>query len=138
MCKLPQGLDSETYIQILEDELQSTIQEYFPRGKPSVLQQDGASVHKSKVVQRYFREKMITVLDWPAQSPDLNPIENLWAELKKRIATRRGDITSKEALWEAIEAEWEATPKSFLENLIDSMPNRIEAVIKAKGGPTKY
>lgn len=138
MCKLPQGLDSETYLEILEDELQSTIHAYFPRGKSFVFQQDGASVHKSRVVQRYFGEKKIQVLDWPAQSPDLNPIEHLWADLKKRIARKRGDITSKQDLWEAIEEEWEATPKSLLRSLIDSMPQRIEAVIKAKGGPTKY
>lgn len=138
MCRLPEGLDGPTYITILEDELQNTINTYFPRGKEFILQQDGASVHRAKVVRDWFAQHSINVLPWPAQSPDLNPIEHIWGNVKKRIQENHFDIISKEALWEAIQVEWEATPIDFIKTLYDSMPRRIEAIIKARGGVTKY
>lgn len=138
MCKLPQGLDAETYKEILDDEATLTAQHYFGGFEKCLFQQDGASVHTSKEVKRHLEKKKIQFLPWPAQSPDLNPIENIWADVKKRVAERRGDITNKQKLWEAIEEEWEATPKDLCRRLIESIPERLLAVIKAKGGPTKY
>ena len=138
MCFLPQGLDATTYIEILEDELEKTISHYFPRRSRFIFQQDGASIHRAKVVEEWFRKRKIAKLDWPAQSPDLNPIENLWGELKKRIAQKGKDITSKKVLWRVLEDEWEATPLDLCQKLIDSMPARLDAVIRAKGGHTKY
>jgi transposase len=138
MCFLPEGLDADTYLEILEDELEQTIGEYFPNRSGICFQQDGASVHRSRKVEKWFQKKKLPKLDWPAQSPDLNPIENLWADLKKRVYAKGKDITSKEALKVAIEEEWERTPILLLQKLIDSMPDRLQAVIRARGGPTKY
>ena len=50
-----------------------------------IFQQDGAPAHKSKLVEQYFEEKGIEILPWAAQSPDINVIENVWAEMKKKI-----------------------------------------------------
>lgn len=138
MCRLPQGLDAETYLTILNEELEHTIRHYFRKGASVIFQQDGASVHTARCVQDHLKEKKIRYLPWPPQSPDLSPIENLWADVKHRLAQRKGDITSKDSLWEAIEEEWEATPKETCERLFLSMPSRLQAVIKAKGGATKY
>lgn len=138
MCRLPEGLDGPTYINILEDELQHTIDSYFPAGKHFIFQQDGASVHRSKVVQAWLKEHPMPILPWPAQSPDLNPIEHVWADVKRRIRENYEDIDGKEKLWEAIQVEWEATPVQLIKNLYASMPRRLQAVIQAKGGVTKY
>ena len=75
-------------------------------------------------------------MDWPSQSPDLNPIENLWGYLKGRLETRI--IHSTAQLLAAAREEWNALPQQVLQNLIESMPRRIAAVIRARGGATKY
>jgi len=138
MCRLDQGLDGPTYITILEDELQQTLKKYFPRGKQFIFQQDGCSVHRCKVVKEWFEKKKMAILPWPAQSPDLNPIEHLWADVKRRIMEKHAKVSNKEQLWSAIEEEWEATPKETVRTLYESIPGRLQAVIQAKGGVTKY
>ena len=75
-------------------------------------------------------------MNWPSQSPDLNPIEHLWNIVKQ---SRKGfRATSKDHLFTKIQEIWRAIPLKTLNKLIASMPNRIEAVLKAKGFHTKY
>jgi len=77
-------------------------------------------------------------LPWSGNSPDLNPIEHLWAGLKKRLVKNNQKFTSKEQLWEAIQLEYEATPLNTCKKLVHSMPRRLQAVIPAKGRYTRY
>ena len=81
-----------------------------------------------------FENKKYSVLPWPAHSPDLSPIENLWADLKKRLEAKNGEIR-KADLWSV---EWELTSKDYCKKLFSSMPERLAAGIKAKGGYTRY
>lgn len=76
------------------------------------------------------------VLPWPPQSPDLNPIENIWAHLKKQLRKRPIQPTNHNELYAAIVEEWEAIPRKILTNMVQSMPKRIEKVIKQRGGST--
>ena len=73
-----------------------------------------------------------------AQSPDLNPIENLWNHLDCQARKRKPLPQTKQDLITAIQEEWNNNSLEMLQNLIMSLPHRIEAVIKAKGGNTKY
>ena len=75
-------------------------------------------------------------MNWPAQSPDLNPLENLWDHLKS-VVQKKNPHNVKE-LWTVINEAWNEFPHKRLLKLIDSMPNRCKAVIKARGGPTGY
>ena len=75
-------------------------------------------------------------MDWPAQSPDLNPIENLWSILDKHLSNRKPKIESE--LFELLRNKWEQLDMSILRKLVDSMPDRCRAVIANKGFPTKY
>jgi acid phosphatase class B len=77
-------------------------------------------------------------MKWPAQSPDLNPIEHLWWYLKKKLDEYEIPPSSQHQLWERCETEWEKIPKEVCQNLIESMPRRVEAVLRVKGGHTKY
>ena len=109
-------------------------------GKDTIIfQQDNDPKHTAKTVKDYIQRARYLVLEnWPAQSPDLNPIENLWKELKTRIYRIRPRPTNKNELFDLIKREWEALPVDLLKTLVHSMPRRIAAVIKNKGGHTKY
>ena len=78
------------------------------------------------------------MLEWSAQSPDLNPIEHLWAYLKQRLAKSKPAPTNIDELWGRVQDEWMNIPKRECINLIKSMSGRIAAMLKAKNGYTKY
>jgi hypothetical protein len=71
-------------------------------------------------------------------SPDLNPIEHVWAYVKAILAKMCPQPTSKDALFEAAQQIWDEMPQEVIDNIVDSMGKRISDVFAAKGGPTKY
>lgn len=75
-------------------------------------------------------------MEWPAYSPDLNPIENIWSIMKGKV--RRNNPETIAELEEQIQIAWDSINEDQIENLINSMTRRCEAVIKARGGHTKY
>ncbi len=101
-----------------------------------IFQQDLAPAHTSKGTKSWFNDHGVTVLDWPANSPDLNPIENLWGIVKRKIRDTRPN--NADDLKATVKETWASIPPQQCHKLITSMPRRIEAVIKAKGAPTKY
>ena len=74
-------------------------------------------------------------LDWPAQSPDLNPIENFWNELERSLRARPYRPKSVPNLTNALVAKWKQVPTAMFQHLVE---RRVEAVIVEKGGPTPY
>ena len=76
-------------------------------------------------------------MDWPPQSPDLNPIEHLWTELKRRLRAAP-TATSIDELWERVQREWWAVDSEECLKLVGTMPKRISDAIKAQGGYTKW
>ena len=77
-------------------------------------------------------------MDWPLQSPDMNPIEHLWHALKKQLWTHKEPPKGIHELWERVQNKWLKIPLESRQNLISSMPSRIHLLLKAKGGYTKY
>ena len=77
-------------------------------------------------------------MDWPSKSPDLNPIENIWKIMKDNIQNQRNFPKNVDDLKIALKEEWSKLDTSVLRRVVDSMPRRIEAVMNANGGPTKY
>ena len=75
-------------------------------------------------------------MEWPAQSPDLNPIENLWEIIDNKI--ERANVKTSEELFEQINKAWQEIDMRIVDSLIESMPRRMKAVIKSKVSPTKY
>lgn len=100
--------------------------------------QDGAPCHKSKVVMEKLKDLDIKTMDWPGNSPDLNPIENCWSFMKAKLKDDY-TITSLPKLIEAIKMMWvRELPLDYFQKLASSMPRRIKAVMAAKGQMTKY
>ncbi len=101
-----------------------------------IFQQDVAPAHTAKSTKSWLNDQDVGVLDWPANSPDLNPIENLWSIVKRKMRNKRPE--NADELKATVKETWASIPPQQCHKLITSMPRRIEAVIKAKGAPTKY
>lgn len=130
------GLTSERYV---ENILTDHVVPFAPLiGENFVLMQDNARPHTGRCVREFLEEVNIQTMDWPAISPDMNPIEHLWDQLKRRVRARKPAPQTVAELKIALEEEWEAIPQANVQNLIRSMRNRLEAVIRARGGNTKY
>jgi transposase len=138
LVRIDGGLNAELYCNILQEDLASSVEFYGGKLENFIFQQDNDPKHTSKLVKKWIADNVVEVLDWPAQSPDLNPIEHLWEHMKRRLSGYEMAPTSMYSLWERLEKEWEAIPPSVCNELIESMPRRITAVLKARGGYTKY
>ncbi len=137
-CRIEGNLDAALYCEILEGELKDTIVSHGFRIDEIVFQQDNDPKHRSAKAQKCLDDLGINQLDWPAQSPDLNPIEHLWSYVKRKLGSYDVPAGGVIELWERFQHEWEAIPLQYVVTLIESMPRRIAAVLKAKGGHTKY
>lgn len=127
-------MDSIMYVRILRENVKS-----FARKlglDDFIFQQDNDPKHTSRLALEFFDTSDIELLEWPAQSPDINPIEHLWAymkqELKKCPPKNVNDLKNKLVII------WNQIPITFCEKLVKSVPKRIEEVMRAKGGHTSY
>ncbi|RCN35444.1 hypothetical protein ANCCAN_18693 [Ancylostoma caninum] len=126
-------MDRHVYIDILENVMLPYARQSLQPG--FIYQEDNDPKHRSKDVQAWFNHHQVTRLDWPSQSPDLNIIEQLWHELERRLAGRKAKNVAEK--FAQLEEEWKKIPQTTIDTLIDSMPRRCQAVIEAKGFPTK-
>ena len=104
------------------------------------FQQDNAPCHKARIISNWFLENdnEFTILKWPPQSPDLNPIEHLWDVVERELRALDVHPTNLHQLQDAILSIWANISKECFQHLVESMPRRIKAVLKAKGGQTQY
>lgn len=107
-------------------------------GHQFVLVDDNAPAHRAQRVNAAFREYDITRLDWPAGAADLNPIEHAWDALKRAVWNRQPRPQTVPELREAAFQEWDRLLQEMLDNLILSMPRRIFACARARGGVILY
>lgn len=137
------GLDAHLYISILKEDLMATLQDYNIDPDRFIFQQDNDPKHKASLTMEYLKSIGLTeeserYLPWPPQSADLNPIEHLWKYVNDKLDEYPEPAKGMVELWERLAHEWYNISKETCRNLIRSMPNRLQAVIEAKGGPTGY
>lgn len=101
-----------------------------------VFQHDNAPAHKSHVIRQFLARRGIGTIDWPSSSPDLNPIEHVWDHIGRNVQSRRPENLLQ--LQEMVREEWEKLEMDFVNNLVNSMKRRIQAVIESRGGNTHY
>ena len=108
------------------------------RGNNFIFQQDNARPHTANVVTQFLRDEHIITMNWPACSPDLNPIEHVWDRLQMAISNRPVIPETIGALETALLQEWQQLPQSLLQSIIRSMQRRCQCVIDSRGGHTRY
>ena len=101
-----------------------------------ILQEDNDPKHTSQKAETWRYDHQVTRMSWPSQSPDLNPMENVWAVLKANISNHKP--TSSKDLISVIQKEWKALDNIFAKNLILSMKNRIFLILANKGDHILY
>ena len=131
------NINAEKYQEILDDNLWPVIVRHFP-AENYIFQQDNAPVHRARTTQEFLHRNNVTTMSWPAQSPDLNIIKNLWLLLKRKLQTRVGRIESKDDLFREIQDIWTGITVDYVRSLYRSIPRRLLNVIKLKGHLTKY
>lgn len=122
-------INSTVYLKVLQEVI-------IPEGKrligdDFILQQDNAPIHKAKIVMNYLKNNNINVLDWPPQSPDLSPIENMWALLKLKIAEKKPKNINELKLF--IMETWQTFTVEECTKYVLSLPHRISKMSQRKG-----
>ncbi|EXX64600.1 IS630 family transposase [Rhizophagus irregularis DAOM 181602=DAOM 197198] len=132
-------INSNTYVRILNKHLHPFHHTVCKlTGRAASFQQDNAPIHTAKITKDWLKKNKIAIIDWPANSPDLNLIENIWKQLKDNIQSREVFPRTVGELKATLSEEWENLDCSIFEEVVVSMPQRINAVLEAKGGPTHY
>lgn len=124
-------MNSQEYIDVLQKSLVPFLKRN--RQKKIVFQQDNARIHVSRETMDWFSSNKINVMDWPACSPDLNPIENLWGIMVRRVYENNRHFETTDELKAAIKETWNSIDRALFQSLAESMNNRIFEVIR-KGG----
>lgn len=107
-------------------------------GSDFILINDNGRPHTARATKAALAQANITVLPWPARSPDLNPIEYLWDQLKRRLKEQFTSIHNQQQLINALKICWEAIPQKNVTHLVESMPERLNECVRSRGGHTRY
>ncbi len=135
LCFLKINVTAPVYQDILEHFMLPSADQLF-KDADFIFQQDLAPAHTAKNTKSWLNDHGVGVLDWPVNSPDLNSIENRWGIVKSKMRNKRPK--NADELKATVKETWASISPQQCHKLINSMPRRIEAVIKAKGAPTKY
>ncbi len=128
-------MNAEMYIKVLEQHILPSRWRLF-QGRPCLFQQDNAKPHTVAITTAWLRSRRVRVLNWPACSPDLSPIENIWRITKQKIRQRRPRTLQQMETY--IRQEWDQIPTQKLQKLITSMPRRLQTVLKRRGDATPW
>ncbi len=128
-------INAEKYIEILEYNMLPSRRHLF-QGRPCIFQQDNAKPHSAHITKSWLRRKRVRVLDWPACSPDLSPIENVWRILKRKMRQRRPRTVAH--LKTCLQEEWDKITPETLHHLVSSVLKRLLSVVKRNGNITKW
>ncbi|GFS76491.1 transposable element Tcb1 transposase [Trichonephila clavipes] len=114
--------------------LEPVVLPYLQALATAIFQQNNARPHVARIVQRFFVNHQIELLPWPARSPNLSPIENMWSMVAQRLTHMTPPAATPDQLWQRIEAAWSAVPQENIQSLFELMPRRVAAVISNNGG----
>ena len=117
--------------------VQPALLPFLPQGHATVFQQDNARCPVARHTMNFLQANHVNVVDWPARSPDISPIEHLLDHLGRRVR-ERNDVNNVRDLERVLDEEWTRIPRAVVRRLISSMRRRCGAVIDSNGGHTRY
>ena len=130
-------INSQKYVSVLESNVIPVISEKY-NWQSFLIMEDNAPPHTAANTQKYLEDSRVPKIDWPPQSPDLNPIENVWLRMKKEITKRKKAYKSVDDIMATVKHVWDSLPSETISSLYKSMPDRLKEVIKMKGHRTKF
>ena len=135
LCTDP-SVTAESYVNMLERDFFDVMDYNLP--DDVIWMHDNAPAHRASYTREFFQRKGMEVLQWPACSPDLNPIENIWGILSQRLYCDGRTYHNTTELWEAVSVEWRRIGQETIQNLYNSMSRRMMDVLEANGQRIKY
>ncbi|GFW15886.1 transposable element Tcb1 transposase [Trichonephila clavipes] len=129
------SLNSQRYI---SEVLEPVVLPYLQGLATAIFQQDNTRPHVTRIVQRFFVNHQIELLPWHASSSDLSPIKNMWSMVAQRMTQITPPAATSYQLWQRVEAAWSAVPQEHIQDLFESKPRRVAAVISNNGGYSGY
>lgn len=139
ICKKIDGImNADVYSKILREELMSSLAFYDLNPEHIIFQHDNDPKHTSRLAKETLEELKIEVMEWPAQSPDLNPIEHLWNHIEYNLRKPNKSYSTKDELWEDLEPLLNKKYTKFCQKLIRTMNQRVNDVKKANGFSTRW
>jgi len=129
--------NADSYIETLDEGLiDQLVAAEDELGSKMTFMQDNAPCHKAKKVTQFLADNNVSVMDWPPQSPDLNPIENLWAIIKAS-GSKKKFPTSKDELIDQVMSVWDELNPELLDTLAESITSRLSLCLRLDGRNTK-
>ena len=123
-------MDAKQYIQILSESFLGSLGDYKVQPGTIYFQQDNDPKHTSKLAKKWFQDKNIKLLPWPASSPDQNIIEHVWDHIDCKIHARERQPRNLDELWNFLQEEWANMDMQYIWKLYTSIPQRIMALYK--------
>jgi len=136
LCFIPTRTNAEIYIELLETVLIEFAGDIY--GDEWIFQQDNAPIYTARKTKDFRAASKKPLLQWPAISPDLNPIEDLWGILSNKVYKNDRQFDTVKILKKALIKEWDQINTTTLQNLTTSMPNRINKIFIKKGKHINY
>ena len=131
------NINSAKYIDILDKNLRPVVVWYF-EGEEYLFTDDNSPVHRAQTADNYKDQNEVTSVEWPAQSPDLNIIGNIWLYMKRELQKSVVNIATKNDLLREIQSVLRNIGLDYIRNLYQPIPDRLDNVTKMKGHLTKY
>src|SRR6478752_2844598 len=113
---------AQDYCGILQSDLLDSLEYYKDKVGSPIFQHDNDPKYTAKITREWLNESGLDILDWPSQSPDLNPIEHLWFLVKQKLKLYPTMAKNNDELWERVVEIWNGLSSSECTNLVDSMP----------------
>jgi len=127
------AMEKEHYCDILRSYVVPSCQWNSMDPGTFIFQHDNSSVHTAKIVKRFLSRSKIKVLDWPANSPDISPIERVWGYIDKQLNHCDAPPKNKDELFARIEDIWNNLPPNYLNELYRELPEKIQMLVKTNG-----